>query len=865
MKPRLAIGRLSCLVLCLSASVTVNNPFNSQGADANPPPPSINIGLATNGLPHLAFPFPAAAQYTVYGSSNPGGPFTTAVSGVLIGPTFVVTNPGPFSFFRISAMPISSNELFSATVLKRLTYGPTPADVERIQGNGPQAFIDEQLAWDGIVEDLDTTPPIVNTPIIPPPPPPLTNWIRVSATGTATSTNFFIHLSAAGTVYIDDVRLVLGAVPDVGPNLLANGDFEEPLTSGWTVAAIYSQSTVVSSPTVDGLAASGTNCLKMIGTSAGSGGGTSIQQVYSPTNYPANQQFTLSYSYLPVLNTGTNILTVRLSGSQTIKTVTLPSSGPVPPTPPPAPFAVSPVYAKLTNGAPPMAGYELPPTNTSINDLRAYHILHSLQSKRQLYELMVQFFENHFTTQASKTEQWFDDNFSNSITNAATRQNLAVDLEWREHQQFRQALLNPNCSFYDLLKISIESPAMIIYLDTVLSTRTAPNENYAREILELHTMGADNGYVQQDIVELARVWTGWHVTKKDVSVASNPFAAAVASVTNDPGVFVLNFRPSIHTTNVSKRLFTNVVIEPRFGPFRGGQLYGITINVNQFPGTNGMAEGYLVISNLANLPQTMEFLSVKLCRTFVHENFDYGIYDYNNPGSPEAQLVKDCMTAWNTPAADGRKGNIRSVLRTIFNSALFRGHAASQQKIKTPLEFALSAIRALRAFETDTNDWVSATGDSDGSGLISPLSRMGGMNLFDKAEPDGYSEFGRIWLNTSNLDERWRFVDQLLMASNYALKTADGSRNNISDPSKLIRLKLPSTSWNDPGAIADFFLGILFPGEGVANLGQDRQAAIDFLNTSESGSSSPFNFANHDGRIRGMVAMLMSFPRFQEQ
>jgi hypothetical protein len=224
------------------------------------------------------------------------------------------------------------------------------------------------------------------------------------------------------------------------------------------------------------------------------------------------------------------------------------------------------------------------------------------------------------------------------------------------------------------------------------------------------------------------------------------------------------------------------------------------------------------------------------------------------------------MTAWDTPAFDGRKGNLLYVLQTIFNSALFRGHAASQQKIKTPLEFAISAIRALRTPVTDNNGYVSVTADTDGYALANPLNRMGGMGLFNRPEPDGFSEFGRNWLSTANLDERWRFAQHLLMSTGYALKNTDyGTRNNTSDPSALIRAKLPSASWSDPAAIVDYFLRLLYPGEGTGNLGQDRQAAIDFLNTNETGAPSPFNFAAHDGRVRGMVALLMCFPRFQEQ
>src|SRR6185436_3424806 len=142
----------------------------------------------------------------------------------------------------------------------------------------------------------------------------------------------------------------------------------------------------------------------------------------------------------------------------TIRDITLPAWPTPPPTPPTPPVSVFPIYSKLTNAAPPLPGYSLPPANVTLSDMRAYHILHAVQSKRQLYEIMVQFFDNHFSTQYQKIEDYFDNNFSNVVTNDAMRKNLSVDLEWREHQKWRQALLNPNCNFYDLLKISIESP-----------------------------------------------------------------------------------------------------------------------------------------------------------------------------------------------------------------------------------------------------------------------------------------------------------------------------------------------------------------------------------------------------------------------
>ena len=841
-------------------------------ADSNPPPP-VGVADLYQGKPRISFPYPGGDLYQFFSATNPAGPYLPDASGLQMGLTLIVTNTSVPRFYQATVTPMSSNDVFAANVLNRLTYGPTPDDIEHIRAVGPVQFIAEQMAAENITDTLNEEPVIINTPIPIPPPPPLTNWIRVSATGTATSTNYFIYLSAAGRVYLDDLRLVVGTNADTGPNLLLNGDFEDlTLTNGWTVASIYSTSVITNSPTVDGLAASGTNCLLLNGTAAGSGGGSSLQQVYSVTNYPTNTRFTLSFSYLPVRQTVTNVLTLtaRLSGSVTSNSVSLPPGPIPPPTPPVPPPAINVAYQKLTN------------TTAFLDELRAWHVHRAVHGPRQLHEVLVQFFQNHLTTQYQKTKEWFDNNYSNAFPNETNRQWLAVELHWREHKKIRDALLNPNCNFYDLLKISIESPAMVIYLDTVLNSRAAPNQNYGRELLELHAMGADNGYVQQDIVEMAKVWTGWRVVKKAPADFNNPFAPAVTDPTNAPGFFTLHYVPGSHESNAVKRLFTNVVVHPRFGSqFRGGLPYPLTItNGGAATFTNGFAEGYKVINHLANLPYTMEFLSVKLCRLFVHENFEFGVYDYttNNP-TLEVELVRDCMTVWDTPGPDGRRGNIRSVLDVIFNSALFRSQGASQQKIKTPLEFTASAIRAIRVTSSDTNNWISSTSDTDGYGVsgtngnTTALNRMGNMGLFNKTEPDGFSEFGRIWLNTANLCERMRFAQHLLMPTSSSLKSSDyGSAGlrNTSDPVKLLKLKTPAGSWNDAGAVVDFFLGLLYPGEGRGNLGPDRQAAMDFLNVTELGAASPFSAlpntgAAYDGRVRGMVALLMCFPRFQEQ
>lgn len=856
-----------------------------RAGEANPAPPFITVDKTSNGQPRLVFPYPAAQQYNIFSSANVTNPFAPdTFSGKFLGPTWIVTNGETMRFYSVSATPMSSNDLFTATVINRLTYGPTPSDLDYIRAIGPQQFINEQMAAEMIPDSINTDPPITNTPPVIPPPDPLTNWIRVTATGTTAvggtgRATFGFYVSAAGSVYIDNVWIVYGDQAETGINLLANGDFEEPLTNTvWVNGSTVSRAMITNSPTSDGLSASGSNCLFL----TFSGPPTQLNQGFSQvflTNsaLSATQRFTLSFYYLPVANTNTVVLTSRLTGGVSgVATgqVTLPTLPPRPATPPPAPPAIAATFAKLTNAV------------ATLDDLRAWHVFRAIHSPRQLHEILAQFFQNHFTTQYQKTQDYFDNNFQYGVyTNDNVRTAIAVDLHWREHNKFRQALLKPDCTFYDLLKISVESEAMIIYLDTILNSKAAPNQNYAREVMELHTMGADNGYIQQDIVDLAKVWTGWRVDKKDASVAGDPFAtpisrANITNFANTPGLWVLHYNTNSHDTT-TKRLFTNNVIATRFGSqFRGGQSYSLILSNTLATGTNGFGEGYKVAQHLATLPYTMEFVCVKLCRLFVHENFQFGVYDYttNNP-TPEVQLVQDCMTAWDTPAAgDGRKGNIRAVLNVIFNSDLFRGHGASQQKVKTPLEYAVSAVRALRTVNTDTNNYISSTCDSDGYGISGtngntyPLSRMGNMALFNKTEPDGYSEFGRIWLNTANLCERMRFVQHLLMPTTSSLKTTDygnAGKANTSDPVALLKARMPAADWTNDGAVVDFFLGLLFPGEGAANMGRDRQAAIDFLNSNEVGTaSSPFSGLSgtaYDGRVRSMVGFLMSLPRFQEQ
>lgn len=540
------------------------------------------------------------------------------------------------------------------------------------------------------------------------------------------------------------------------------------------------------------------------------------------------------------------------------------------------------------------------PGTASLQDLQAWLVLNAVNADRQLLEVLTQFWENHFVTQGGKNANYFIMfQFPGGYPNRG-----AGELEWREVTQWRQVMMRTNGTFYDLLKISAESCAMIIYLDTVTSRGNPPNipnENYSRELLELFTMGVDNGYEQSDITNMAPAWTGWTLDLVLPGNAYNPFAAR-SNVRIDPtgpnaftnlvGVWALNFKSQFHATG-AKTIFGGKSVPARFGPPYTTKIYGANaipgrydLTIPARTGTNGFADGYDIVRHLADLPFTQEYISVKLCRLFVHDDFRHG-YDFTDASTtPEEDLVRACMTAWENASP---KGQLRPILSAIFNSTLFRSHGGNAHKVKTPLEYAASAVRSIRQSVNGTGLHGTWTAFTDGFGITSSqgagqragndsaLMRMGGMSLFNREEPDGYPESGGGWVSAGASAERVRFISSLMKAVGQTGKNDANNflNNNVTDPVRLLQLRLPSaTDQRDAGKVTDLFLGFLFPGEGRASLGEYKRIAMNFLNTDDAGTgSSPFanltpsNAAGniYDTRVRGMVALLMSLPRFYEQ
>jgi uncharacterized protein (DUF1800 family) len=169
-----------------------------------------------------------------------------------------------------------------------------------------------------------------------------------------------------------------------------------------------------------------------------------------------------------------------------------------------------------------------------ISELKGLAFVEAVYSRRQLQAVLADFWSNHLTTDYDKVADYLNTLTNSDATKAMTTaqaQKEAARLSYREYQFFRDHALG---NFGDLLHFSATSPSMLIYLDNVLNVRGNANENYAREIMELHTMGADNGYVQIDIEQLAKCFTGWGACKVAPGNETNPNAPCGVQVSDTP-------------------------------------------------------------------------------------------------------------------------------------------------------------------------------------------------------------------------------------------------------------------------------------------------------------------------------------------
>jgi len=355
-------------------------------------------------------------------------------------------------------------------------------------------------------------------------------------------------------------------------------------------------------------------------------------------------------------------------------------------------------------------------------EVQAAKLLRAVYSQRQLEEVLTDFWFNHFNVFIGK---------------GADRYLVTA----YERDVIRPHVLG---KFKDLLIATAQSPAMLFYLDNWQSEgpnsdaalgrpahanlslgprpyarrpwayppqqypqanaqnaqkrRRGLNENYARELMELHTLGVNGGYTQKDVTEVARVFTGWTIEEPQLAGSALRAAGARNGVERGDG-FV--FRPRLHEPG------TKIVL--------GHQIK-----------EDGENEGLEVLNMLARRPATARFISTELAERFVSDD-------------PPKPLI-DAMTKTFLKS----DGDIREVLRTMFRSPQFWAPEAYRARVKTPFEFVVSSVRATEAEVADPLP------------LVATLNKMG-EPLYGCQPPTGYSTKAEVWVNSAALLDRMNF------------------------------------------------------------------------------------------------------------
>ena len=250
-------------------------------------------------------------------------------------------------------------------------------------------------------------------------------------------------------------------------------------------------------------------------------------------------------------------------------------------------------------------------------ELQQATLLRAVYSKRQLFEVLVDFWTNHFNIYFQKNS----DHYLKTVDDRGVIRPYAMG------------------KFRDLLGASAHSPAMLVFLDNVTNRKGGPNENYGRELMELHTISVNGGYTQTDVKEVARAFTGWTVQGMKGTA---------------PGAFAYN--PRLHDDDAK------------------------TILGQAFPAHGGQQDGEQVLDLLAHHPNCAQFIATKLARRFISD-------------TPSASVIK-----LGTDAFTHSDGDIKATLSAILHSDDFK-HSAGQ-KLKRPLELTASALRGLEA-DTD--------------------------------------------------------------------------------------------------------------------------------------------------------------------
>src|SRR5690606_8629025 len=320
----------------------------------------------------------------------------------------------------------------------------------------------------------------------------------------------------------------------------------------------------------------------------------------------------------------------------------------------------------------------------------AAKVLRAAFSANQLQEVMTDFWFNHFNVSFTKPQS-------------------APFIPSYENHVIRPRALG---KFDEPLLATAKSPAMLLYLDNASSVAERPNaknkiginENYARELLELHTLGVDGGYTQKDVSEAARILTGWTIyplngygNQNLIKQITKGNEVQRQSLIEEDFVFAANRHDKRQKTVLGKD-FEN----------------------------NGYEEGVELIFYLSSRPQTARFVSKKIAVRFVSD-------------TPQAALIENMANAFLAS-----EGDIKKILTAMVYSPAFWHRDNVYSKVKTPFELAISSVRALDAQVEKPNR------------LINWVTRMGEKKYYYIA-PTGFPDKSSYWINTGSLLNRMNF------------------------------------------------------------------------------------------------------------
>lgn len=395
-------------------------------------------------------------------------------------------------------------------------------------------------------------------------------------------------------------------------------------------------------------------------------------------------------------------------------------------------------------------------------ELNASRILRAVYSERQLQEEMVDFWTNHFNVFANKQSvRWFLpeydrdvirpnalgkfkdllmatakspamlyylDNFESVAPNTNQGKGGGKQQQQLTPQQLERLAQNPqarerikqqrginDAQLDEFIKQAKANPQMMQQQQQ--RPQRGINENYAREIMELHTLGVDGGYTQKDIQEVARAFTGWTIT----DARGYRKASAVTGVEDKRGEQMARQMGIPVETESGKFVFVD-----RFHDSGDKMILGQKVN------EGGVNDGLKVIDMLAHHPSTAKFIARKLAVKFVNDN----------PSESFVNRIAEAFTKSD--------GDIKVTLRAMFTDSEFYAPENYRAKIKTPFEVVVSGIRTIGA-------------ETNGMAIQQMLGKMG-EQLYNWQAPTGYPDTAEDWVNTGALLERMNFA--VALASN---------------------------------------------------------------------------------------------------